>query len=50
VLVNGMDAFADPDTSVGLSCRLHRTPTGVDGAPTVEHLVDAIRRGAGATP
>ena len=44
VLVDGIDPFADPVTPVGLSCRLYRTPVGVEGAPTVDQLVDAIRR------
>ena len=38
ILVNGADPFAGPDDPVGLSCRLYRSPAGVDRAPTVEQL------------
>jgi hypothetical protein len=43
VLVNGRDPFADPDSPVGLSCRVYRTGTGLSGAPTVEQLWAALR-------
>ena len=46
VLVDGRDAFADPDAPVGLSCRVYRTPDGLVGAPTVEQLVEALTRSA----
>src|SRR5438128_970995 len=42
VLVNGRDPFAGPDRSVGLSCRMYRTPAGVEHAPTVEQLRDVL--------
>jgi hypothetical protein len=38
ILVNGCDPFADPDHPVGLSCRIYRSPAGVEHAPTVEQL------------
>jgi hypothetical protein len=38
ILVNGRDPFADPDDPVGLSCRMYRSPAGVEFAPTVEQL------------
>lgn len=44
VLVDGEDPFAQPGTPVGLSCRLYRTPHGVDGSPTVDQLVDVLSR------
>lgn len=42
ILVDGVDVFAEPDTGVGLSCRVYRTPDGPAGAPTVEQLRAAL--------
>lgn len=42
ILVDGVDAFADADTPVGLSCRVYQTPDGPAGAPTVEQLQNAL--------
>lgn len=44
ILVDGEDPFAQPGMSVGLSCRLYRTPQGAVGSPTVEQLVDVLSR------
>jgi hypothetical protein len=38
ILINGVDAFADPDAPVGLSCRVYQTPDGPAGSPTIEQL------------
>jgi hypothetical protein len=43
VLIGGRDPFADPDTPVGLSCRVYRTEAGLAGAPTVESLLAVLR-------
>jgi hypothetical protein len=43
VLVDGRDPFAEEDAPVGLSCRVFRTREGLQGAPTVEQLVDVLR-------
>lgn len=43
-LIHGRDPFADPDVPVGLSCRLHPTPDGLAGAPTLEQLVHVLER------
>lgn len=43
VLVDGHDPFLNPDSPVGLSCRVYRTPDGLAGSPTVEQLVEALR-------
>lgn len=45
ILVDGVDAFADPDTAVGLSCRVYQTPDGPAGAPTVEPLSAVLAHG-----
>jgi hypothetical protein len=50
VLVDGDDPFAEPGAPVGLSCRLYRTPAGVDGSPTVEQLVAVLASVGDATP
>ena len=42
VLVNGVDAFADESAPVGLACRVYHTPTGIEAAPTVSQLIDAL--------
>ncbi|WP_372594098.1 thioredoxin family protein [Actinotalea sp.] len=44
ILVDGVDPFAEPDAPVGLSCRLYRSPAGVDGSPTVEQLIEVLAR------
>ncbi len=44
VLLDGADPFADDRAPVGLSCRVFPTPDGLRGSPTVEQLVDALRR------
>ena len=38
IQVDGVDAFAEPGTEVGLSCRRYLTPDGYEGAPTLEQL------------
>ncbi len=38
VLINGVDPFAVGDESVGLACRVFRTPAGLAGCPTVDQL------------
>ncbi len=42
VLVDGRDPFASPEDPVGLSCRVFRTPDGLQGAPTVAQLREAL--------
>ncbi len=38
ILLDGVDAFADGDAAVGLSCRRYQTPAGPAGSPTAEQL------------
>lgn len=45
LLVNGCDPFADPTAPVGLSCRVFSTPEGLQGTPTMDQLVAALRAG-----
>ena len=47
ILVDGVDAFAEPGAGVGLSCRVYRTPDGLAGAPTMEQLRAALADVAG---
>ncbi|TFC72086.1 thioredoxin family protein [Cryobacterium sp. TMS1-20-1] len=42
ILVGGTDLFPDQSASVGMACRIYKTPTGLAGAPTLEQLRDAI--------
>ncbi|GAA2028459.1 hypothetical protein GCM10009740_17590 [Terrabacter terrae] len=42
ILVDGVDVFAEPGVGVGLSCRVYRTPTGLEGAPSMEQLRAAL--------
>ncbi len=43
ILVDGRDPFGDHHAEASLSCRLYRFDAGVDGAPSVDALVDALR-------
>ncbi|MGB3829654.1 MAG: thioredoxin family protein [Ornithinimicrobium sp.] len=36
--VDGVDVFAEPGSTVGLSCRRYSTPDGYQGAPSLEQL------------
>ncbi len=47
VLVDGRDLFPG---SGGLSCRLYPTPAGLEGAPSVEQLVEQFRNRLGDDP
>ena len=42
ILVDGADAFADPDAPTGLSCRVYATPEGLRGQPTENMLRHAL--------
>lgn len=43
VLIDGADPFAEPDTPVGLSCRIYQTPDGTAESPTPGQLHAAIK-------
>ena len=45
LLIDGHDPFAQSGDPVGLTCRLYRTPDGVEGAPSVAQLVRALSAG-----
>ncbi|MFT5201221.1 MAG: hypothetical protein ACI9C1_000593 [Candidatus Aldehydirespiratoraceae bacterium] len=38
IIIDGVDAFAEPDAPVGLSCRMYLTPAGLAGSPTLDQL------------
>jgi hypothetical protein len=42
ILVNDVDPFAEETPRSGLSCRLYSTPEGLDGAPSVDQLVETL--------
>ena len=42
VLIDGHDPFAEPGTPTSVSCRMYRTATGFDGAPSVADLIEAV--------
>lgn len=42
VLVDGSDPFGDPESPVGLACRIYRTPDGFIGSPTEAMLRKAL--------
>lgn len=44
ILFDGRDPFAPEDAPVGLSCRIYRTEAGVEGAPSVAQLEEALGR------
>ena len=43
MLIDGHDPFATPDDEPSFSCRLFRTDRGLEGAPSVDDLVEALR-------
>ncbi|MEV0373715.1 hypothetical protein AB0I10_28555 [Streptomyces sp. NPDC050636] len=45
LLINGIDPFATPDTTAGVSCRIYRDDDGrTSGAPSVDQLASAFQR------
>lgn len=42
ILIDGKDAF-DATGPTGLSCRVYRTDAGLEGAPSVEQLLVALK-------
>jgi hypothetical protein len=42
VLIDGRDPFAEAGRIPGMTCRLYRTPEGLDGAPGVGRLQQAL--------
>lgn len=42
VLIDGIDAFPGDGAEASLSCRLYRSNASVDGAPSVDQLVEAL--------
>jgi len=42
ILFNGVDLFADASPGVGYACRLYRTETGAEGAPSLDHLTERL--------
>lgn len=43
ILIDGVDPFTATDTTPSLACRRYANRQGVEGAPTVEDLVEALR-------
>lgn len=44
ILVDGADFFSRPDLTTSLTCRLYPASDGLQGAPTVDELVEAFQR------
>lgn len=42
ILIDGRDPFVATG-SAGLSCRIYRTPSGLEGAPSVDQLVAVLQ-------
>lgn len=42
VLIDGLDPFANADTSHAFACRVYRTPSGLAGSPTREQLLEVL--------
>lgn len=42
ILIDGHDPFAADTIEASVSCRLYPTPTGFDGAPSVDDLIVAL--------
>jgi hypothetical protein len=43
IRVNGVDLWPEERTNYALSCRVYRTPSGMEGSPTVEMLRERFR-------
>ncbi|MBI1352343.1 MAG: thioredoxin family protein [Actinomycetales bacterium] len=43
IRIDGADPFAHESPQYGLACRLYATPDGVDGAPSLEQLVEVLK-------
>lgn len=43
ILIDGVDPFAEANAATGLSCRVYMTEDGMDGSPSVDQLVAALR-------
>jgi hypothetical protein len=43
VLIDGIDPFASPADTVGLSCRVYSTADGLSGSPTLDQVVAVLR-------
>lgn len=48
ILVEGRDPFRSGPETPSLSCRLYRSAAGVEGAPAIVALVEALGVGGGA--
>ncbi|MEU3711060.1 hypothetical protein [Streptomyces catenulae] len=48
ILINGRDPFAVPGAVPSLTCRMYRTPDGLEGAPETARIRAALRAAAGA--
>jgi hypothetical protein len=44
ILIDGSDPFTDPNAPTGLSCRVYRTETSMEGSPSVSQLVGALKK------
>ena len=42
ILIDGRDHFVERGTLPSMSCRLYRTSAGLEGAPTVAQLIEAV--------
>jgi hypothetical protein len=43
VLIDDIDPFAAPETTVSLGCRLFQTESGTDDAPSIPQLITALQ-------
>lgn len=43
ILIDDIDPFADAGAPTGLSCRVYRTEEGLEGSPSVDQLVAALK-------
>jgi hypothetical protein len=45
IRLDGRDPFLPAASSPGLACRLYVTESGLNGAPTVEQLIEVLKHG-----
>lgn len=44
ILIDGQDPFYGNEARPGLTCRVYRTPEGLQGAPSLSQLSEVFRR------
>ncbi len=44
ILIDGFDHFDSEETGYGLTCRVYRTQAGMDGSPSLDQLIEVLKK------